>query len=874
MERAAIGPYRIVDRLGAGGMGEVFLAFDTRLGRKVALKSLTDASLDTPRTRDRLLREARAAAHITHPNIAAIYDVLDTGEHPCIVMEYAQGETLSAIASRGPMAWREVTKVALQLVDALAHAHASGVVHRDLKPLNVVLTPDGIVKVLDFGLARVRDVEPETSTSDELTREQVASHVGRLAGTTAYMAPEQFVGKPASHLSDIYSLGVTLYELLTGRRPFDAASAQDLIYQIVSKPTPRVTAVNRSVPPHLDAIVAKAMARDPAERYQSAAEMGEDLRQASQDSRPESRDNAGAGPGPPIENIGQASAARTRRIAILAAALAVVTLAVSAYVAWRDPDGTRAFVTSQSVAVLPFAGDGGDAAAAPEATGYTEAVIAALEGLSAVSVASSRPDEARYVETSGDLRKRAVSLGVTLIVSGSVTRRGGDRHVGIKVERPHGSVVLSKSYQGTAEGAAALQARAVQDIVSALNVSTTPADRERLRKVPACRPDTYVSLAAGRAALDHPEVDGRLQSAETVFADAAAKDHACALAHAGLADVRVALYGRTRDAAWMAAAERPILEARRLDPDSPAIKTSLAFYYIRKGLKDQAESVMRDVIGRRPFDDTTHRVLADILEAQGRIEEALAELQIAVDRRPGSALNHIVLGNFQFARGRYAEALQSYDGALRIQPDNAWAASNTCAVHAEQRDYQRAADCYKALPADATNLSNLGAMYYFLGRFPEALDACRRAVEMDTDRSDIKRWNLADAYLRVGDRPKATEQLQAAADLSRDRLAVNRQDARAMARHAYYDARLGRRDEALRHAAVAAELSRDDRVVLYRLAVVHAVLGQSTDAVAWLERALQAGYDPKRALDDAELDPIKYLPRAKEMLRADRREAK
>jgi tetratricopeptide (TPR) repeat protein len=145
---------------------------------------------------------------------------------------------------------------------------------------------------------------------------------------------------------------------------------------------------------------------------------------------------------------------------------------------------------------------------------------------------------------------------------------------------------------------------------------------------------------------------------------------------------------------------------------------------------------------------------------------------------------------------------------------------------------------------------------------------------MDTDRSDIKRWNLADAYLRVGDRPKATEQLQVAADLAWDRLAVNRQDARAMARHAYYDARLGRRDEALRHAAAAAELSRDDRVVLYRLAVVHSVLGQPAEAVAWLDRALQAGYDPKRALDDAELDPIKQLPRAKEMLRADRREAK
>jgi tetratricopeptide (TPR) repeat protein len=324
----------------------------------------------------------------------------------------------------------------------------------------------------------------------------------------------------------------------------------------------------------------------------------------------------------------------------------------------------------------------------------------------------------------------------------------------------------------------------------------------------------------------------------------------------------------------MARAESPVLEARRLDPDSPAIKTSLASYYIRKGKNDEAESVMRDVISQRPFDDTTHRVLADILEAQGRVEEALAELQIAVDRRPGSTLNYIVLGNLQWARGKYAEALRSYEGALRIQPDNVWAASNICTVYAAQRDYQRAADCYKALPADATNLSNLGAMYYFLGRFPEAVDACLRAVEMDTDRSDIKRWNLADAYLRVGAREKAMEQLQVAADLTRDRLAINAKDARAMARHAYYDARLGRPDEALRHATAAAALSRDDSGVLYRLAVVHAVLGQPADAVAWLDRALQAGYDPKRALDDAEIDSIKPLPRVKEMLRADRRAAK
>ena len=262
-------------------MGEVHLAVDTRLNRKVALKSLTDPSLDTPQARSRLLREAHAAAQITHPNIAAIYDILETDAHPCIVMEYAQGETLSRIASRGPMPCHQVLAIASQLADALAHAHAAGVVHRDLKPSNIVLTPDGVVKVLDFGLARVHDIEQELASADDPTCEATRSRVGAMAGTPAYMAPEQLVGRPASPLSDIYSLGATLFELLTGRKPFEAPTTPDVIYQILAKPTPLASAVNGSVPPLVDAIVAKAMAKEPADRYQSAAQMADDLRQAT-----------------------------------------------------------------------------------------------------------------------------------------------------------------------------------------------------------------------------------------------------------------------------------------------------------------------------------------------------------------------------------------------------------------------------------------------------------------------------------------------------------------------------------------------------------------------------------------------------------------
>ena len=229
-----LGPYEIQAAIGAGGMGEVYLAHDTRLNRKVALKSLSGPSVDTPEARDRLLREARAAAQLTHPNIAAIHDILDTGPCPCIVMEYVQGETLAAKIARGPSPSGQAVAIGVQLADALAHAHAAGVVHRDLKPANVQVTPDGTAKILDFGLARSRSLEDPTMPAGAAAGDVARSQAGRLTGTPAYMAPEQLMGKPATPQSDVYGLGVLLFEALSGRRPFEAPDFVHLALAILS----------------------------------------------------------------------------------------------------------------------------------------------------------------------------------------------------------------------------------------------------------------------------------------------------------------------------------------------------------------------------------------------------------------------------------------------------------------------------------------------------------------------------------------------------------------------------------------------------------------------------------------------------------------
>ena len=394
MEQASIGPYRVVERLGAGGMGEVFLAVDTRLDRKVALKYLSDPSLDTPAERDRLLREAKAAAKITHPNIAAIYDILESGDHPCIVMEFAEGETLSALGARGPLPCATVVDIGLQLSAALAQAHGAGVIHRDLKPSNIVLTPDGVVKVLDFGVARVYTSTSDAASADAPTRESLHVMATTVAGTPMYMAPEQLAGHPASTLSDIYSLGATLFELSTGRRPFDGPSTADIVYQVLSRPTPIVSAYNGTVPPLLTAIIAKAMAKDRVERYLSAHEMADDLRKAAAEC---AADPSGRRSRSTVsDSVADALVAASRRRGLLALAGAVLlgAVALAGIYQWVIPQGPAVAGPERAAfaAVLPFTAGSSEPALVADAASCGEALVAALEA--GLEVAPMVGDEA------------------------------------------------------------------------------------------------------------------------------------------------------------------------------------------------------------------------------------------------------------------------------------------------------------------------------------------------------------------------------------------------------------------------------------------------------------------------------------------------
>ncbi|MFO7692393.1 MAG: tetratricopeptide repeat protein, partial [Vicinamibacterales bacterium] len=670
-------------------------------------------------------------------------------------------------------------------------------------------------------------------------------------------------GRTASPLTDIYSLGVTLFELLTSRRPFGGKTTPDLVYQMLSSPAPLPSALNGNVPPELDAIVAKAMAREPAQRFRSAAEMAADLRRLERGTASGTRtDDADV-----LEAERRLRKRRRRRMVAAAAALgAVAAVAVWAYTAVRH-QAAPPLSGSVSVAVLPFTSSQDHPDAITAGLGFSESLVSALEGLSAVTVLS-RPDFSDYLADAADRVKSAGELGVAAVVTGEVTVVDSRREFAVRVQQPGGRILLRRTYEGRTEEVPSLERRAVGDIVAALNVSLTAADRERLRRVPACRADAYAECADGRALLERKDIPGNMKRAEQAFARAVAKDPRCAPAFLGLADARWAAYqDQGPDAALVELAREALDAAAALDPDSLSVKRAYALLYLGTRRPEQAERVILDLIEHRPFDDEPHRIRAEILGLQGRTEEAKNALQQAIQLRPRNAANYLALGNAHLRAGRFTEAVDTYARGLAIQPDNVWLKSNLAVAYDYSGEPRKAIAVYESVAdLDATMLSNLSTLYFNDERYHEAAELLRKALVLEP-RSAVKHGNLGDTYHRLGLAKEAAEEYRTASGLAREQLRVDDRNAVVLARLAVFEAKLGQSVQALQDVRRAVALLPDDNAVLYKRAVVHALLRQRGEAVEWLRKAIAKGYSPAQARDDPDLGSIRKLPEVEALLR-------
>lgn len=680
--------FRLVEKIGAGGMGVVYRAHDQRLGREVAIKVLPAESFSDPASRIRLLREARTASQLNHPNICTIHEVGEADGHAFIAMELVEGRPLSAHLATGALPRAEIVRYGLQMADALGHAHQRGVVHRDFKSANVVVTPDGRAKVLDFGLAR--RLTTGGGSSDATATHDTVTAQGTVAGTLAYMAPEQLRGSAADERSDVWALGVVLYEMAAGVRPFKGDTAFDLSSSILHDPPLPLPTGRRDAPPLvLLPIIERCLEKDPARRYQRAGEVRAAL------------ESVQAGATLPL----RAAAQRVLRRRPVIAAAAALVLAV-ALVASLDIAGLRGRLLSgggsppafRSVAVLPVANLSGDPEQEYFTDGMTDALITDLSRIGSLNVIS-RASVMQYKTAPKSLKEIARELDVDAVLSASAIREGSRVRVSAQlVDAATERNLWAQSFEREFSSILGLQADVARECARSVQVKLTPEEEARLGTARRVNPATYEAYLKGMFLLNK-STEQEVEKGLAYLHQAVENDPADPLAYAGLALGYVEIgHSPEARADSMIRAKAAAATALKLDDSLAEVQAAMgfvkgywewkwdeAFDHIERALHANPSFAMayyhrswfRALFGAMqgaiddhkrakeldPFNPLHVAWLGELYRMDGRLDEAEEEARKSIEMAPGFPPGHFVLALVYRDRGMHDQAIASAQNA-------------------------------------------------------------------------------------------------------------------------------------------------------------------------------------------------------------------
>lgn len=821
-------------------MGSVWLAEDTRLHRQVALKTLRPADDDDSPARARLMREARAAAALNHPHIAAVYDVLENNGHVVIVFEYVEGETLAARLAREQLPASAALDIGCQIAGALVAAHTHGIVHRDLKPANVIVGAEGQVKVLDFGIARTLSIGT-TLTSDGHT----ATGIG-LIGTPAYAAPEQMVSGAVDERADLYALGVMLFEMICGRRPFTGSDPIALASTKLGKDAPPLSSAGVLVPRELEQLVALLLARERGERPTSAASVLARLR-AIYDSM------GTAAPAP----------ASKRQMVAPVLGIALVLAALVSLGVWGPlrRSSERADAGPPVVAVLPLVNISGDGSNDFLAAGIAESLISSLAALPSVIVLSrAAVTEARNRTAESSVLAR--DLGATYLVEGSVQESGGRLRVSLTLVRPDRSVAWGDNAEGVIDQIFDLQSRLATMLTAALDVRVSAAERLRMNSQVTTSPEALNAYWQGRALLDRRDVDGNLDSAVAAFNRALALDARFAVAQAALGEAFWTQYVDTRDPSWAQKATEAGLTALRLDPNRAEVRYTLAVTLAGGGRLDEAIEELHRALAMQPNYDDARRQLGQLLGRQGRVDEAVAEYRKALALTPNSSSTYGSMGLMLLGAARYDDAIAAFQKSTELQPDNYFGFQRLGTAYQTVGKVDLALENYEkaiALRPSAQAFSNIGALHHGRGDFARAVEAYRQAIALRPNASATRR-NLGDALAKLGRAADARAAYLEAVRLAEAELKVDPNDVRATASLAVFLAKAGQPDRAQQRIDQALRAAAEDVEVIFRAAVVAALTDRPQEALGYLTDAVRRGYSRASIADADEFSPMRTTP--------------
>jgi len=655
-EGSAVGPYEIRARIGVGGMGEVYRAIDRRLNRTVAIKVLLDAPEDATR-RERFRREALTISSLNHPHICTIYDVGRQGGVDYLVMEYLEGETLAARLRRyreQPLPLKDALRFAIEIADALDQAHRQGVVHRDVKPANIMLTAGG-AKLLDFGLAKacLTGLVPATSGDPSLPIEDPASLTaeGTLVGTVAYIAPELLEGKEADPASDLFAFGAVLFEMVSGRPAFEGPNLARIVAAVLDSTPPAPSELRDDVPPALDHVIAKCLAKKADERWQTARDLLSELKWIA---APAST------PGAAAAVPGRGMRPRTR-LWLGTAALALLCAAPVVWIARPKP--------IDAIAILPLVNVSGDPELEYLSDGIAESLISALSQVPDVRVMSSA-SVGRYKGHPVDARAVAGELDVKAVLVGKVGRHGDTLSVSVEmIDGRDNHQIWGDQYRRPVSGIFAIQDDIAKEISENLRLTLTGGAEARVAKRFTESTAAYELYLKGRYYWNKRMPQDLMRSLE-YFKQAISVDHEYALAYAGLADAYNVLgsvgYDVLPPADAIPKAKAAAIRALELDDQLSEAHAAMGFVLRYEFDRPGAEREHRRSVTLNPNYATGHQWLASYLWTERRFDEALAELEQAQALDPLSALISLNMGrHFYFARD-YDKAIALFEKTLQL----------------------------------------------------------------------------------------------------------------------------------------------------------------------------------------------------------------
>jgi tetratricopeptide (TPR) repeat protein len=863
------GKYELLSRLGAGGMGEVWRARDHDLHRDVAVKFLSERFATDTNRLGRFAQEARSASSLNHPNIVTIHEIGQTSGLPYIVMELVDGQTLREILlaqeGRG-LPLRRLLDIGAQAAEGLAKAHVAGIVHRDLKPENVMVTADGFVKILDFGLAKLRADGPgdreqwfdsTAPTWPESPSPQTA--VGAVLGTAGYMSPEQARGRPVDYRSDQFTLGAILYEMATGRQAFRRETPAQTIAAIIEDPPEPLATLNPALPAPARWLIERCLAKDPPERYASTLDLARELRSV-REHLPEVDSSGPAGRAAPTEPM---PPSWRRPLRIGAAGLIVLALAWGAVESWRRfTSAAREAGQPPVVAVLPLTNLTGDADQDATVVGIAEVVVGALTQIEGVQVLS-RTATLPYRDRKQDLAGIARDLDASYLLDGVLQRSRDELRVSLSlVHTPTHIVAWSATYDGAFPAIFDLQSRAAEGVAQALRRSLTPGP-VRPAVTPTASPEAWQDYAMALHLLDAYDRPANVDEAIRLLEGTVKRVPTFARGHATLGRACLARYEHSSDPAWAERARDEMTEALRLDPRDAEVRDDLARLYMNTGRIPEALEEVRRALETRPQADHLHRLRANLLVETGDFEGALSEARRAVALREWHQ-NHYTLGYVLYRAGRFGESAAAFRRVTELRPDNAWAFQNLGAALHQAGQVDEAEAAYrKAIAADPSAASlawtDLGVLFYETDRVSSAVDAFRQALVLEPA-SGLMHRNLGDALARQGRAEEARAEWRQGATLSAAVLRVNPRQVSDLVNAAICRAKLGEGAAALEAVATALEVAPRDREALSGAAVVHALVGDAAKGLRYLEQALEAGESPTRAAGNDDLANLRTLP--------------